>query len=195
LAGLQYAVSGDIRLRAHHGGIATVAEPDLRLEGGDLVGPHGRYPLRGTYADVGAATGITPRRLDDVYHDVAPVTVDDPIELDLNDLALLADAFAVGDAALRAFAPLLVPVLWPEHLDIAIERDEINYGVSPGDSLLPWPYAYVGPWTPRRGPFWDQAFGAARRLSDLGSADAVAAFFAEGASLAAADPAADSTDR
>lgn len=195
LAGPQYAASGDIRLRAHPGGIATVAEPDLWVDGGEIVGAHGRHPLRGTYAEVGAAIGVTPRRLDDVYSDVAPVTVDDPIELDPDHLAILVDALTVGDTALRAFALTLVPVLWPEHLDIAIEQDQINYGVSPGDSLLPEPYAYVGPWTPRSGTFWDQQFGAARPLSDLGGANAVATFFAEGASRAAVDPAADRTDR
>ena len=195
LAGPQYAASGDIRLRAHPGGIATVAEPDLRVEGTDLVGAHGRHPLRGSYAEVGAAIGITPRRLDDVYRDVAPVTVDDPIALDPDQLIILMDAYAVGDAALRDFAPTLTPVLWPEHLDIAIEQDEVNYGVSPGDSLFPAPYAYVGPWKPRAGPFWDQPFGAARLLSALGSTDAVAAFFTEGAGRAAADPVVDSDGR
>lgn len=193
LAGPQYAISGDIRLRASPGGIATVAEPELRLEGVNLVGMHGRHPLRGSYAEVGAAIGITPRRLDDVYRDVAPVTVDDPIELDPDHLAILVDAFAVGDAGLRAFAPTLLPVLWPEHLDIAIEQGEVNYGVSPGDSLIPEPYVYVGPWTKRSGPFWNQPFGAARPMSDLNSADAVAAFFSEGASRAAADASVDLT--
>ncbi len=188
LAGPQYAASGDIRLRAHPGGIATTAAPDLRLEDGELVGAGVRHPLRGSYAELGAALGVTPRRLDDVYADVAPVSVDDQIEVDLGHLASLVDAFAIGDAALRAFAPAVVPVLWPEHLDIAIELNQVNYGVSPGDASMPEPYAYVGPWTRRAGPFWDQPFGAARPLSAAAGTDAVLAFFREGAERAAADP-------
>jgi hypothetical protein len=185
LAGPQYAASGTIRLRVLPAGIATVAEPDLRLDGTDLVGPRGRQPLTGSYADVAAAAGITPRQLDDVYGDRADVTPEDLIELDPAHLAALTDALGVGDAALRAFDAGQQPVLWPEHLDIAIGRDEVNYGVSPGDSAVPEPYAYVGPWTPRTGAFWNQPFGAARPLSALGGADAVADFFREGAGLAA----------
>jgi hypothetical protein len=185
LAGPQYAASGTIRLRVLPTGIATVAEPDLRLDGTELVGPRGRHPLTGTYADVAAAAGITPRQLDDVYRDRADVNLDDLIELDPVHLAALTEAFAIGDAALRAFDPGQEPVLWPEHLDIAISSGEVNYGVSPGDSAVVEPYAYVGPWTPRAGDFWNQPFGAARPLSELGGAGAVADFFREGAGLAA----------
>ena len=66
-------------------------------------------------------------------------------------------------------------MLWPEHLDVGIASAEVNYGVSPGDAHLPEPYAYVGPWTPRTGEFWNTEFGAARPLSALGGADAVLA--------------------
>lgn len=187
LAGPQYATSGTIRLRVLPAGIATVAEPGLRLEGAELVSPRGRHPLSGTYADVAAAAGVTPRSLSDVYSDVAQVDPGDPIEVDPAQLAVLTGALATGDAALRAFAPDETPVLWPEHLDVAISREEVNYGVSPGDSAVPEPYAYVGPWTPRAGDFWNQPFGAARALSALGGADAVADFFREGARLAAGD--------
>src|SRR5664279_6165609 len=71
LAGPQYAASGTIRLRVVPAGIATVAAPDLRLEDGELVGARGRHPLRGSYTEVAAALGITPRTLDDVYRDQA----------------------------------------------------------------------------------------------------------------------------
>jgi hypothetical protein len=193
LAGPQYAASGTIRLRVVPAGIATVAAPDLRLEDGELVGARGRHPLRGSYTEVAAALGITPRTLDDVYRDQADVAPEDPIQLDPDHLAVLVDALAVGDAALRTFAPSEVPVLWPEHLDVGISSDDVNYGLSPGDAFLPEPYAYVGPWIRRSGPFWDQTFGAARPLSTLGAADAVVAFFREGAERAAADPVAEGT--
>jgi hypothetical protein len=195
LAGPQYAASGTIRLRVVPGGIATVADPDLRLEGDELEGPQGRQPLRGSYAEVGTAVGVMPRRLDDVYSDPLDVAPEEPIELDRDDLVTLLDALEVGDTALRMFAPGAEPVLWPEHLDVAITLDEVTFGVSPGDALLPAPYAYVGPWEPRSGPFWDQPFGAARPLSSLAGVDGVAAFFREGVERAAADPRADEAAR
>jgi hypothetical protein len=190
LAGPQYETSGTIRLRVLPAGIATVADPELRLEGAELVGPQGRHPLTGTYAEVAAAAGITPRMLDDVYRDRAEVTPMDRIEIDPAHLGELTGALALGDAALRAFAPDEQPVLWPEHLDVAISRDEVNFGVSPGDSAVPEPYAYVGPWSPRSGEFWNQPFGAAQPLAALGSVAAVVDFFREGAARAVTDPAA-----
>jgi hypothetical protein len=184
LAGPQHDVSDTVRLRVVPGGIGTVAEPDLRIEGGDFVGPNGRHPLVGTYADVAAGAGLTAQRLDHVYKDGPGVAPDDVIELDPSHLAALLDALAVGDAALRAFAPDETPVVWPEHFDVAISVDKVNYGVSPGDASMPEPYAYVGPWDPPQGEFWNQPFGASRSLATLGGADAVTAFFREGQELA-----------
>lgn len=83
----------------------------------------------------------------------------------------------------RRFAPDLTPVLWPEHFDVGIQLDEVNYGISPGDHYVDEPYAYVGPWTPRTGEFWNAPFGAARPLRDL-PGDALDAFLAEGRDLA-----------
>lgn len=57
-----------------------------------------------------------------------------------------AFTFASGDAALRLFAPGGGPVLWPEHFDVAIDLDEVTYGVSLGDAEIAGPYAYVAPW-------------------------------------------------
>ncbi len=42
LAGPQYDASATIRLRTVPGGIATIAAPDVRLEGAELVAPGGR---------------------------------------------------------------------------------------------------------------------------------------------------------
>ncbi|MFC8501397.1 hypothetical protein ACFUC1_03490 [Pedococcus sp. NPDC057267] len=184
LAGPQYDACGDIRLRVVPGGIATVAEPDLRLVGSELRGPSGRHPLTGTYAAAAAAIGVAPRSLSDVYSDTVDVVAGDAMVTDDDHVALLLDAFARGDAALRAFAASEEPVLWPEHFDIAISWEEVNYGVSPGDTVIPEPYAYVGPWTRRQGNFWNHSFGAARAMAEL---DDVAAFFTEGAERAAAD--------
>ncbi|WP_436496351.1 hypothetical protein [Actinokineospora sp. HUAS TT18] len=176
LAGPQYAASADIRLRVTPGGFGTVAAPDVRVDGVDLVAGTRRVPLTGTYAEIAIAAGLRCRGLLDVYQGGIAVAESDPVEVDAEAARVLADAFAMGDRALRAFAPDVEPVLWPEHFDIGITVAEVNYGVSPGDDFLPEPYAYVGPWTPREGGFWNAPFGAARPLSGLD----VEAFFREG---------------
>ncbi len=65
---------------------------------------------------------------------------------------------------------------------------EIGYGVSPGDSLIPQPYAYVAPWKRRRGSLWNQPFGAAATVRSLGGTQAVLDFFRRGQAQAANDP-------
>ena len=82
-------------------------------------------------------------------------------------------------------------MLWPEHFDLAITLAEVNYGVSPGDDEIPEPYAYVGPWTPLVGTFWNVPFGAARALAELDGVGAVVDFFGEGARRVGSDPRAD----
>jgi hypothetical protein len=77
-----------------------------------------------------------------------------------------------------------VPVLWPEHFDVGISLDGVDYGVSPGDDAYPEPYAYVGPRTPQTGDFWNAPFGAARPLAELSDVAAVTEFFATGRNLA-----------
>ena len=83
-------------------------------------------------------------------------------------------------SGLRTFAPDEEPVLWPEHFDLGVAVDEVNYGASPGDAGHAAPYAYVGPWAPRQGPFWNVSFGALRPATELPDAEAVASFFADG---------------
>ncbi len=78
-------------------------------------------------------------------------------------------------------------MLWPEHFDVGISVNEVNYGISPGDGYLDEPYAYVGPWQRRQGTFWNAPFGAARPIAELSDVDAVVAFLAEGRDRAAAD--------
>jgi hypothetical protein len=88
-------------------------------------------------------------------------------------------AYAIGNAALRAFAPDADPVLWPEHFDVAITVDEVNYGVTPGDSGITEPYMYVGPHSlPERDDFWNEPFGAAKPLSSR--VEDVVSFFEQG---------------
>jgi hypothetical protein len=180
LAGPQYARSGSIRLRVTPGGFGTVSDPDLRVEGLELVTPSTRLPLDRTFADLARAAGVEPRALRDVYAEGPGVAVDDPIDVDPAAVPVILGAFARGDAAMRAFAPGQPPVIWPEHFDIGVTVDEVNYGVSPGDPHLDEPYAYVGPWSAREGAFWNTPFGAARSLRELPDVGALVMFFREG---------------
>jgi hypothetical protein len=187
IAGPQYRAHGTIRLAVTPGGFGGVAVP-LRVAGTELVDPAGRYPLTGTLGALAAAAQVDPGPPVGLYHDSPGLGADHVLAVDPAAAGVLAEAFARGDAALRAFAPEIVPVLWPEHFDLAIQLDEVNYGVSPGDADHPRPYAYIGPWTPREGGFWNAPFGALRWLHELPDSVAVAAFFAEGRSRAAAAP-------
>ncbi len=209
LAGPQFRRSNTIELRATAGGFGTVAEPDLRVEGVELVVRRGhlagagidgdawadedawargddrfedgelRLALTGTFAELAEAAGVEASPLDDVYSGGPGLRPDQPITVDAAAAARIADAFAIGDEALRALVPGPRPILWPEHFDIGITEDEVNYGVSPGDDFLAVPYAYVGPWKLEPSDLWNAPFGAARPLTDLPDAGAVLAFFQE----------------
>jgi hypothetical protein len=182
LAGPQHAATGEIALRVTPGGFATTAGPDIRVEGTEVHGPGGSAAIAGhTPATLAAAVGVEARTLDQVYSGGPGVDTGELLTVDADAAARVADALAVGDAALRRLAPDEPVVLWPEHFDVAITVAEVNYGVSPGDGFLAVPYAYVGPWAvPAADDFWDAPFGAARPISELGDADAVLGFFLEG---------------
>jgi hypothetical protein len=102
------------------------------------------------------------------------------VDADPRAVEVILDAWRVGDRALRRFDGDQQPVVWPEHLDVAIVSGAINYGVSPGDGFQARPYAYVGPHEPRTGPFWNAPFGAARPLDELDGEQDVLAFFRAG---------------
>jgi hypothetical protein len=94
---------------------------------------------------------------------------DEPLRLDRAAAAVLADAYAIGQAALDRIgaaagpdAEPTAPTLWPEHFDIAIEMGadgaglRANYGLSPGDENHAQPYFYVGPWSAEpEGELWN----------------------------------------
>jgi hypothetical protein len=188
LAGPQFRLSGTIELRAVPGGFGTVADPDVRVIGHELVAGERRMQLAGqTLDDLAGACGLAATSLSDVYAEGPGLLAGDRVEVDPSAAAEVARAFGIGDAALRALAPDHRPVLWPEHFDIAIDVDEVNYGVSPGDSHFDEPYAYVGPWQRHNyhGDFWNAPFGAAHTLAELEEADGVLAFFSEGRFLTA----------
>jgi hypothetical protein len=196
MAGPQYRTAGTIRLRVTPGGFGTVAEPHVRVDGGDLVAGQVRLRMAGTtLRGLADAAGLDAGAPADLYADGSGALPEDPVEVDEQAAAELAQWLATGEAALRSLAPDQTPVLWPEHFDLAITVDKVNYGISPGDAFLAEPYAYVGPWTPRhgrsprKGDFWNAPFGAARRAAELADAREVAAFFAAGRAAAAESPA------
>lgn len=188
MAGPQYAMSGDIRLRVVPGGFATRTAPDLRVEGVELVTPTARLPLTSTIGELAAAAGVEARHLRDVYPVGPELHEDDVIGVDPDAASTILDAFVRGDAAMRELSPGSDPVLWPEHFDVGIAADDVNYGVSPGDVHFAEPYAYVGPWQPRVGDFWNTDFGAARAMTQLPDVGALVRFFREGAEHARLDP-------
>jgi hypothetical protein len=185
LAGPQHRRSGTIRLRVTGAGFGTVAAPDLRVEADALVAGDRRFPLAGrTFAELAADAGVDLGAPKDLYPDGSGAR---PFEVIVTtDATAILTALQIGDEALRQFTTDVTPVLWPEHFDIGVSLDEVNYGVSAGDPETDEPYAYVGPWKPREGAFWDRPFGAARLIRDLRSTAAVLAFFQEGRQLATA---------
>lgn len=184
LAGPQHRRTGELALRQTPGGFATTADPDLRVEGRDLVvdGTR-RIPLSGTFGALAGAAGVEFGEAAGLYHDHAGVVPDDEIVLDDEARQKLVDWFAVGADGLASFAPDLPARLWPEHFDLAVDLGGATYGVSPGDSYHPTPYAYVSATVPGPDPFWNAPFGAVRSADDLDSPDAVVQFWQDGQRL------------
>ncbi|MBW8750046.1 MAG: hypothetical protein JF565_01305 [Propionibacteriales bacterium] len=179
LAGPQHAACAKIRLRPVAGGFGTCHAPDIRVEGTAVVAGDRHAEIDGRSArELAEDLGIAACTLTHVYREGSGVGLDDRLAVSAPDADQVARTYASGDAALRALAPDQTPILWPEHFDLGITLDEVNYGVSPGDAALAAPYMYVGPWRPPPvDDFWNQPFGAARDLP--GSVDEVVAFFVE----------------
>lgn len=180
LAGPQWRDSNDIRLRVVPGGFRTVAAPDLRVAGTYVVSGNHRLPIEGTSEKLAAALGVIAGMPESVYHEGSGMTPADELTLDPDAAQRIIGALEMGDIALRLLAPDEEPVLWPEHFDVGIRVDEINYGVSPGDGYLTEPYAYVGADPVPGDPFWNAPFGAARPMTEFIDAGAVQEFFLGG---------------
>jgi hypothetical protein len=183
LAGPQHRRTGEIRLVVTPTGFRTFGEPVLAVDGTDLVFPGGRVAIAGqTCAALAGAAGVDAGAPESLYGDGSGVGPDEVLAVDRAEALWLEDCWAAGDEALRHLAPREPAILWPEHFDVGILLDGISFGVSPGDTSLAEPYAYVGPPAPRPDPFWNYPFGAARTMRELddGDPDAVLAFFADG---------------
>ena len=183
ISGPQFRTQGSIKLRICPGGLGGHLS-SVRVDGHVLVWDGGRTPLTGTCRALAAASGQEVSELADVYAVGSGVDPDEKLSFDPDALDRLLGWFGRGDAALRAFAPEVEPILWPEHFDVGVTVDEVNYGASPGDATHTGPYAYVGPWTAREGEFWDAPFGALRDADDLTDVDAVVTFFEAGRTAA-----------
>jgi len=153
----------EIALEATPGGFGTPEfeyegrRRQVRVEGAELVDGERRAALRSLETARQLVADLVPREL-----------ADDPLHVDAEASARLADWYAFGAGVLAAFANgSASPVrLWPEHFDIAIELGEANYGFSPGDEHHAEPYAYVGPWTaPPEGALWNATGFAGAELT------------------------------
>jgi hypothetical protein len=183
LAGPQYRATGKLRLRVVPGGFATVLTPRLRLDGAQVAGDTGiAIPVSGrTPRALGAELGVTAGPPEGAYAGGSGVSPDEVLSVDPAQADVISGALALGHDALVAFAPGESPVLWPEHFDVAIRVDEVNFGVSPGDDFIDEPYAYVGvSAVPAGDAFWNAPFGAAVPLRELPGVPAVTGFFAAG---------------
>jgi len=182
LAGPQYRASGTIRLQLTTKGFKTRAEPELLVEGAQVIAQGHGYPLSGvTLKELGAMLGVEAAGPGN-YHDGADAGPDEPIEVDPEAAEQMFKALNMGQEGLRSFAPQQEPVLWPEHFDVGILVNDVAYGVSPGDRHIGMPYAYVSAQAPDDDPYWNESFGAAKLISELGSAENIAQFFNEGQS-------------
>jgi hypothetical protein len=182
LAGPQYRATGRLRLRVMPGGFATAFQPDVRVQCSRVAAGESMSEISGQTARVlGERLGIAAGRPEGAYRDGSGVGIDEPLALGSGHAAAVLDALALGNDALAAFAPAETPVLWPEHFDVAIRVDDVNYGVSPGDGFIAEPYAYVGVGqVPAGDAFWNAPFGAARPLRELDGLGGTVTFFAEG---------------
>ncbi len=185
LAGPQLDASDTVRLQVVHGGFATIAEPAVSVRNGLITRGDVSVGIDGmTVRELGAALGLVPTSPASAYTPAWADALDHALSVDDAACGRITRWYEWGATALEAFTSDVTPVLWPEHFDLAIAWDEVNYGVSPGDGHHAGPYAYVGPWTPRVGEFWNAPFGALRPSSEISSSEELAAFFRQGHELA-----------
>jgi hypothetical protein len=159
IAGPQYRSSGTVRLAVRPDGFAAVTIP-VAVRGTELVLPNDAVALEGPMSLVAEAAGIVAGPPEGAYTIADPLPPDTDLQLDAEAAEWVNRSHYAGGYALKSFLPECHPVLWPEHFDVAVTEDEVNYGVSAGDEQHRMPYAYVGPWALPKGEFWNAPFGA-----------------------------------
>jgi hypothetical protein len=169
---------------------AMVVGTEVVVRDDDLAGGtiEDRAPMT-TLAAAGLLVDIEPGMPADLYTPEPMPDVDEELAIDAEAAAFLAELTAIGYAALVILCAHYVDdapgeiQLWPEHFDLATSFAEVNYGLSPGDAGHPWPYFYVGPWSPPPvGGFWNEPFGASLEVQEVPTVDDVLAFFGAGRS-------------
>jgi hypothetical protein len=170
IAGPQYRSSGTIRLAVRPDGFAAVTIP-VAVRGTDLVLPNDAMPLEGPMSSIADAAGIVAGPPEGAYTIVDPLPPDIDLRLNGEAAEWIHRSHYAGGYALKSFLPDCHPVLWPEHFDVAVTEDQVNYGVSAGDDEHPMPYAYVGPPTVPTGSFWNASFGAIFPLDHAADVD------------------------
>ncbi len=193
LAAALYAETRRIGLHVTPGGFATPAfGPDDRVItlGAEHLTVTDRTGTRaGPYRTLRAAAdlvGIAPGAPEGVYPTATPLLPDAPLPVDTTAAGAIIDWYTRVSEALSTFAPDSKQTLWPEHLDVAIRRDNCNFGGLAGDGTIADPYVYVGPASvPAADPFFTEPFGAVRTWTQTPTVSLVAAFFADGAQRAA----------
>jgi hypothetical protein len=183
IAGPQHRATGTIRLAVRADGFVGVELP-LAVHGVEFSWLDGSAPLSGRVGDLAEAAGLQFGPPDGVYEITDPLAIDAVLNIDPAAAELVHRSSYAGGYALKQVLPEGHPILWPEHFDVAVTDDEVNYGVSAGDSYHALPYAYVGPWTLGTGPLWNAPFGAMQPLDPAHDVDQlavdVAAFFERG---------------
>ena len=144
LAGPQYREHGEIRLRVTPGGFGQFDGP-LRVEGVEVVGERGRVAdARHDRRHRGRLWASRPANPLDLYAEHADFGPDEELAVDPVAATLLLDGSRAATRRCGSSHPRRTRCS-PEHFDLGIATDEVNYGVSPATPAHPLPDAYVGP--------------------------------------------------
>ena len=200
LCAARHAATGRIGLRQTPGGFGTPPYPSehgdqrVRIDGVDLVVEDERGQRRSpitTLRAAGVFVGIEPGAPSELFTPTTPLDLDAPLAVDPAEAAHLAEWYRLVNEALEMLRTHVgagddaIVQLWPEHFDLAVALDEVNFGGALGDAAHPTPYLYVGPWTPPEpdGGFWSEPFGSSLDISAVGSAADAFAYFERGREL------------
>jgi hypothetical protein len=203
LAPARHQATGRIGLRQTPGGFGTPpfgsTDRVIAVDGREIVvtdrsgqTPASRRAAITTVRDAADFVGVEPGAPASVYRPNTPLEPDAPLLIDDEAVDVIAMWYELTAKALSVFATSIADdepseaQLWPEHFDLALTADRINYGGSPGDEYIEVPYLYVGPFEGRPDeaePFWNQPFGAALAFDEVAAIDDALSFFRRGREL------------
>lgn len=184
--------TGRIGLRQTPGGLGTPTfivdgmTRQLRVTNAGLIVRHGDDRTTHAVTSLGRLAddaAITPGAPTEVYSPTTECDLDAPLVFDPAAVDHLARFLQIGAEALARFATIhsdeepTAAQLWPEHFDLAIAMNEVNYGACLGDAALELPYFYVAPWAAPTGEFWTETWGAALTWDTTATADDALAYY------------------